>query len=223
MSKRPVHVKHSYAQCGEDLILSHLFNEIGIAKPIYVDIGAHHPQYLNNTYLFYLRGALGLNIEPDPTLFQLFLKERPNDTNLNIGISDKTAIADLYIMNEPTLNTFSKEEAERVNLEHPGYFIKEVIPVQLRTINDVLKEGVLKDGPDLMSIDVEGLDELIVRSMDASGPMPKVMCIETITFSTKGAGSKKTDLIDHVKNRGYAVYADTYINTIFLKEGALAK
>lgn len=214
---RPDHTKHSYSQCGEDLILAHLFGELRIATPHFVDIGAHHPQYINNTYLFHLAGSRGVNIEPDPLLFQRFVAERPLDTNLNIGIGTSNSVADLYIMNEPTLNTFVKDEADRVHAEHPGYFIKEVVPVPMRTINDILAEHAPATGTDLMSIDVEGLDEVIVRSMADGATLPKVMCIETITFSTKGEGVKKTDLIDHVKQRGYFVYADTYINTIFVR------
>ena len=43
------------------------------------------------------------------------------------------------------------------------------------------------------------------------------MCIETISFSTTGNGVKNTALIDFVKAQGYMVYADTYINTIFVR------
>ncbi|HEY0977965.1 MAG TPA: FkbM family methyltransferase [Flavobacteriales bacterium] len=208
------HVKHSYAQCGEDLILSHLFHELRIVSPTYVDIGAHHPTYINNTYLFHLRGSRGINIEPDPVLFRRFVTERPADTNLNIGIGETRSVADLYVMNEPTLNTFVKEEADRTHSQHPGYFIKEVVKVPVHTINEVLAEHGPFQEPDLLSLDVEGLDEVVVRSMAAR---PKVMCIETITFSTRNAGTKKTGLMEHVQQLGYFIYADTFINTIFVR------
>ncbi len=35
--------KISYAQCGEDLIVSGLFQTLGISQPTYLDLGAHHP------------------------------------------------------------------------------------------------------------------------------------------------------------------------------------
>ena len=59
--------KISYSQCGEDLILKQLFTALGIGKVNYLDIGAHHPTCLNNTYLFYGYGGHGVCVEPDPS------------------------------------------------------------------------------------------------------------------------------------------------------------
>jgi len=42
----------SYCQSGEDLILSLAFYSLGISRPTYLDIGAHHPEYLSNSALF---------------------------------------------------------------------------------------------------------------------------------------------------------------------------
>lgn len=57
--------KISYSQCGEDLIVSFIFNRLGILNPNYIDIGAHHPYKLSNTAFFYESGSRGINIEPD--------------------------------------------------------------------------------------------------------------------------------------------------------------
>ena len=40
-----------YSQFGEDLILAHLFSQIGISKPTYLDIGANEPKFICNTLL----------------------------------------------------------------------------------------------------------------------------------------------------------------------------
>lgn len=52
--------KEPYSQCGEGLILQYLFRVFGIGKVSYLDIGAHHPPYLSNTYLFYANGGSGV-------------------------------------------------------------------------------------------------------------------------------------------------------------------
>jgi len=77
--------------------------------------------------LFYKKGCTGVNIEPDISLFRILKKERSKDTNINkgIGLTDKTELAHFYIMSSSTLNTFSKEEAERINNLNDHY-IKEV-------------------------------------------------------------------------------------------------
>ncbi|MBK9175727.1 MAG: FkbM family methyltransferase [Flavobacteriales bacterium] len=215
----PNHAKTSYAQCGEDLIVDFILQQLGIDKPWYIDVGAHHPAYLNNTYLFYLRGARGVNVEPDPALLMAFLDVRPDDTNLGVGVGGEAGTAELLVFNEPTLNTFSEEEAAHAHAEHPGYFVTNRVPVPIRTIDSIIQEHAPPTGIDFMSIDVEGLDETIIRSMNPDGPMPKVLCVETITFSAKRAGEKRKDLIDLVLSRGYSVHADTHINTLFVQRG----
>ena len=123
--KKKVQYKKSFSQSGEDLIVKYIFDILNIYKPSYLDIGAHHPTYLSNSALLYLNGSKGINIEPDPLLFKKFLKGRKNDINLNIGISDKEEVLDFYILNNPTLNTFSKKKvkamAKRVNILLPMF------------------------------------------------------------------------------------------------------
>ena len=101
--------KTSFSQCGEDLIIKFIFDNIGIHEPSYIDIGAHHPYFISNTALFYKNGCRGINIEPDPILFKGFLKYRNEDKNLNIGVSSTNNEMDFYIISTPTLNTFSKD------------------------------------------------------------------------------------------------------------------
>jgi hypothetical protein len=67
---------------------------------------------------------------------------------------------------------------------------------------------------------VEGLEESVFSAgiNDEKGPL--VICAETVTFSEKDRGVKKQDLIKLICSKGYMVYADTFINTIFVKESA---
>ena len=61
--KRKNYKQISYSQCGEDLIMNFIFNNLRIEKPSYIDIGAHHPFWLSNTFFFYKKGSKGINIE----------------------------------------------------------------------------------------------------------------------------------------------------------------
>jgi len=214
--------KKSYSQCGEDLIIDFIFGQIGVTRPSYIDIGAHHPYYLSNTALFSEKGSKGINIEPDPYLFSQFIKARPHDTNLNVGAGQQDGYQDFYIMSTPTMNTFSKTVADEL-VETAGFSIKEVKPIQLLSLNTVLDKYNASKFPDLFSLDVEGLDEVIIQSIDFRKSYPKVICVETLSYSDNGQGKKNNQLIELISNRGYAQYADTYINTIFVKEGLLRR
>jgi len=58
----------SYSQAGEDVVVMHLLNDIGIKQIKYLDIGANKPTFGSNTYLFYSRGNTGVLVEADPSL-----------------------------------------------------------------------------------------------------------------------------------------------------------
>jgi FkbM family methyltransferase len=212
--------KVSYSQCGEDLIMDHLLTSLGITRPFFVDIGAHHPKYLNNTYRSYRKGARGVNIEPDPSLIKQFMSQRPGDLNLGIGVTDApgTTTATLHIFNEPTLNTFSAAEADRIIKEDDRFKVVGRCDVSMMNINDVLDTHCAHRRIDILSMDVEGLDEALIRAMDFERHEPLIICLETISFSSTGRGVKNTELIDHIVANGYMVYADTNINTIFVLE-----
>ncbi len=208
--------KLSYSQCGEDLIIKYIFDGLGIVNPSYLDIGAYHPYRFNNTAIFYSSGATGINIEPDPDQYQIFLKKRKFDLNLNIGVSDISGEMTLNIMSVPTLTTFSQETAN--NMEKEGYSVLEKKQIRVKTISEIIETYCDNRFPDLLSIDVEGLDERIIKSIDFSKSKPIVICVETISFSNTGMGIKNTEIIDFLEHQDYIVFADTNINTIFVRK-----
>jgi FkbM family methyltransferase len=182
-----------------------------------MDIGAHHPFGLNNTAIFYENGSRGINIEPDPTLIKAFIEHRPNDINLNIGIADKKSVLDFYIINDPVLNTFSREEAEKYHKEG-NFRIVEQRKVEVETVQSVLDQYARGKFPDFLTIDAEGIDEIVLKAIDFNHNFPLIICVETISFSQSGRGIKNTGLIDFIRSHGYLLYADTYINSIFVRK-----
>ncbi|MDF2433976.1 MAG: hypothetical protein JWP44_3607 [Mucilaginibacter sp.] len=214
--------KTSYSQSGEDLIIDFIFNHIGISHPSYLDIGAHHPFYLSNTAHFYERGCRGINIEPDPELIKLFVQYRKEDLNLNIGIGAEIGNADFYIISSPTLNTFSKKEAENY-INEGDYKITNIINIPVNSLKNIIAEHSEGVFPDFLNIDAEGIDEHIIKSIDYTKSCPLVICIETLTFSASGNGVKNTSISSFLVSKGYMLYADTNINTIFVKGDAWRK
>lgn len=207
----------SFSQCGEDLIINFIFTNMFKQESInYLDIGAHHSTWLSNTKFFYEQNGNGVLIEPDPILFEEINKNRPKDICINCGIGfENKSIADFFIMEPPTLNTFSKEEAH--NLEkNNGFKIKNVIKVKLININEILNKYFL-NGLDFLSLDVEGLDFNILKSLDYKNIRPKVICVETLNFDTdRKKQHKEENIIEFLKEQNYFVFADTFINTIFV-------
>ena len=211
--------KNSYSQCGEDLILDHLFSWLQIDRLTYLDIGAHHPMFLSNTYYFYLKGCHGVCVEPDPVLFKEIAAKRRKDICLNLGVGvSSQEKASFYIMTSPTLNTFSEEEARRY--ESIGKIkIEKVLDIPLLTVNEIIARN-FAHCPHFVSIDTEGLDLDIVKSFDFDNFRPQVFCIETLSYTENNSEVKSIEIIDYMRNKDYFVYADTYINTIFVDRNA---
>lgn len=210
----------SYSQCGEDIILRFVFTALKIAHPRYIDIGAHDPIVGSNTYLFYTAGSRGVCVEPNPTLYTKIARVRPRDICLKIGVGPTSAEAVEYFeMTSETLNTFSRAEAERYvsSGAYGGQEIKNVLQLPLIGIGDLM-ERYGTDYSDLISIDVEGLDFTLIQAFDFTRYRPKVFCIETARGVAHHKAEKNQLLIEYLEKQGYRLYADTFINSIFVDE-----
>lgn len=214
------HIRRSYSQSGEDIIISDLFTRLGIIHATYLDIGANEPVSLSNTYRLYTMGSSGVCVEPNPILFKKLQTKRKRDTCLNTGVAfDERKEADYYMFSDNLhgLNTFSKEEAafwENTGNEQIGkHKIEKTIRMKLVDINELMQK-YFNPYPNLVSIDVEGLDLEILKTINFDRFKPEVFCIETLQFQGNNKESKNRQLIGFLEEKGYFVYADTYINSI---------
>jgi len=222
-------LRSSYAQSGEDIIISDLFTRLGIEKPSYLDIGANEPFALSNTYRLYKRGCKGVCIEPNPRLAQKFKQKRKRDVVLNMGIAfNESKEADYYLFagNAHGFSTFSKEEADfwvHTGNDRVGKFkVDKIIKTPLIPINEVI-EQYFSPWPNFITIDVEGLDLSILKTLDFDRFQTEIFCVETLVYESGNKESKNLNLINFFTDKGYFNYADTYINTIFCKEDVYKK
>jgi FkbM family methyltransferase len=222
--------QYAYSQFGEDLIIAHLFSQCGISKPTYLDIGANEPRYISNTYFFYLRGSRGVLIEPNPYLYKKLKSARPGDTVLNTGIGfTEVAEADFYVFPNYAngLSTFSEKEArhwENTGMKGLGKIpVEKVIRIPLVPVNKILEKYFAGSAPNLISLDVEGLDLEILKGLDFNKYQPEVICVETLGYDENQQGFKMNDIIEFMLTQHYGIYADTRVNTIFARKDIFKK
>lgn len=207
--------KSSYSQCGEDILVQYIFNLRSVYNPTYIDIGANHPYFISNTALFYKNGCRGINVDANPQLIEVFNKERPEDINLNIGISNAEGEMDFYLMEDNTLSTFSKQECDFMIAN--GKKLGNVQRVKLTTIQSLLDKYTNGIFPDFLSLDVEGYDFEILKTIEFEKSSPKIICVEAAEYSPIGAGNRRNELIDFLTSKGYYEYANTNLNAIMVK------
>jgi FkbM family methyltransferase len=170
----------SFAQNGEDILFYRAFQ--CKKNGTFIDIGAGHPIADNVTLWLRMRGWRGVNIEPNPIFFDDLITYRPDDTNLNVGVSDKVGELTYYQVEQnelghgwglssfdPACERLAREQGLKVN--------HLIIPVT--TLDDIaVKYG--RRGIDLLKIDVEGLEAAIISSTDWSRFTPQLICVEAV-------------------------------------------
>ncbi|MBY5949911.1 FkbM family methyltransferase [Algoriphagus marincola] len=202
----------SFSQEGEDVLLKRIFDIRKKYRGFYIDVGAHHPYRYSNTYLFYLKGWSGINIDAMPNSMKAFNKVRARDINLEIPISDQKQVLTYYAFNETALNGFSKEISEkRDGQDHfKLLFTKDI---QTATLEEILDQYLPKNQEiDFLTVDVEGLDFEVIRSINLDKYKPKVILAEILRNSLSNLD--QNPMLGYLEEYGYSVLAKT-VNTAF--------
>lgn len=165
----------SHSLFGEDMVVRALLP--GVRNGFFVDIGAHHPVYSSNTFHFYQRGWRGINIDAAPGSMDVFRLVRPRDINLEACISDQAGVAvNFFLFEDTLLNTADPQAAQEARAR--GLQPVKTVEMKTRTLADVLQQHAPNTFIDYLNIDVEGLDESILRSIDWNLYRPTVISFE---------------------------------------------
>lgn len=207
----------SYSQLGEDAVIMKLFQQVlHIAEPSFIDVGAHDPYEISNTALFHNAGCHGINIEANPILFKRFLAERPDDVNVNCGVSsfsDSGKEMPFYMIDDWSgRNSFSKEMVEKFVKDYPQFKIREVRKIPMKSLQSILDENKVSQCPDYMSIDIEGMEFDVLKDFDLKNNGPKVMTLEINEYSRYGEALK-----DLILDAGYFLWLKIGENSTFVK------
>lgn len=198
----------TYAQSGEDLALLNLFGCLRIQHPSYLDVGAHHPFIISNTALLYQRGCRGINVEANPALIGLFERLRPEDKNIN------AAVVGIKKGETATLNRVNELSGVNSLLPVKGHGpMLDQIEVPVFTLMEIVDQFNDGQWPDLLTMDVEGLDLEIFRSIDYRRADPKVICAEAVS----GHGDVGRELRELFNANGYVMHSWCGNNMLFVR------
>lgn len=210
----------SFSQSGEDSIIKYIFSTLNkdIKNCTYLDLGANHAVHLSNTYSFYSKGARGVLLEANPELADELTEQRPEDIVINKCLAEKSGESlDFYIMNGDGLSTTDYGSAQNFIKENPSLEITKTITVDSITINEIINRYFSEKAPDIMNIDIEGMELAVLKMTDFERFRPLVIICEMIDYKNGlTVGQKNQNIIDLMHENDYEEFAFTGINSIFI-------
>ena len=207
-------IKFHYSQFGEDIILREILKK-EISNGFYLDVGCYHPKKFSNTYMLYKKGWSGINIDMEEDKISLFNMVRPRDLNVLSPISDKEEEVTLYRYSKYGLeSTIDKKIASETT---DSIYDKTII--KTKTLNEVLNKSSYKDTQiDVLSIDTEGMDFRVLKSLDIKKYSPKVIIIED--HHKKIEDILETDTFKFLVQNNYILRSWSFYSLIFILPGS---
>jgi FkbM family methyltransferase len=171
-------------QHGEDRLLSLVFRDQ--KSGLLIDVGAADGYWNSNSRILLQRpGWSGILIEPEPEQFAKLNEMytgRPGISCINCGIGLEEGRKTFYCGGQ--VSTFKDEIKHSAEVNHDIKY-KE-IEVWISTLTSVLDDVGIDVAIDFLSIDVEGMNYEVWRSLDKQKYSPKLVCIEGNKYIMEG-------------------------------------
>jgi hypothetical protein len=194
-----------YSQTGEDLIISQM---LGKRKGQYIDVGSGYPIWGSNTYSLYLKGWNGILIDPIKRNIRYSRLIRPRDKSILGAIGSKKENAIFYEFTDYVYSTFSEEICQsRIDA---GLVLKDKYEVNFILINELF-QSLDNSKLILLSIDTEGQEESILKSINFDKFLPEIIIAEEIESPLK----KISAIGIFLNKKGYSLYAYTGYSSIY--------
>ena len=161
-----------HSQFAEDVSINRLFPKK--YKGFFVDVGSFHPQKCNNTWKLYKKGWRGVNIDIDSIKIEGFDLVRPGDTNVHCAVSNKEGEITYWANGFYSLTTSLDDDFVA---RKKGYIQKNT---RCAKLTDILDNSMFKDKSiDFLSVDAEGHDLEVLKSLDFDRYDPSLIAVET--------------------------------------------
>ena len=220
-SKLSGHYFLSYSSYGEDAIIEGVFkrlhwmgfNKIFLPKT-YLDVGCFHPVKDSNTFFLYQKGWKGTVVDPNIFFEPLFRRLRPKDNFFGNAVSNSSISLPYYVFSDTaSSNTMDKGFAEKIALEQN----LELPPP--RNISTISLENLMDrhfksfgEYPFIVNIDVEGMDDEIVDSIQPVWEIPFIL-VEDVSLGT----FIDSDLKKKLSQKGYEPISANFLTTLYLR------
>lgn len=172
-----------------------------------MDVGANDPFEQNLTWFLEQQGWTGILIEPNPALYQRLLEKRPRCRAYQVacGSPEQVGVANLHLA--------VGHAQSSIRPDFDTALTGEVIRVQLRTLDSILREAGIEK-IDFLSIDVEGLELDVLRGLDLGKFSPQLILVEDHMYSYEKHR--------YLRSKGYRLIRRTGYNNWYVPHEATA-
>jgi len=189
--------KISYSLSSVDLIVDYIFKYKN--DGLYIDVGCQHPISNNNTYILYKKGWNGINIDLDKKNIDLFNISRPDDTNINIAVSDKSGNVNLFYYHDGSpINTINSQ-----NADYQKNKFKKIKLIKSENLNKILANINFNKKVDYLNIDVEGHELNVLKGFNILKYRPSIISIEYLDYEMKQLELKNNNLENIINSNIY--------------------
>jgi FkbM family methyltransferase len=208
---------HTYASHGEDSICVAVLERLGIKHGSYLEVGAYHPSIASNSALLNELGWNGALVEPNPFMANLLREARPGDAVFEFACGNNGE-ATLHMFSDwASSNSMDEDFAAKIS-SGQGIEVARTIKVKVKTVSEVIRLMELQgfDKPEVVSIDVEGMDFEVLSTFDFDYWKPTIFVIEDIDLDLSNvAGSS---IYRFMIRNGYRMISHALISSIYVRD-----
>lgn len=168
--------RRHHAQFGEDAVLLDWLHQ---REGFFVDVGCYHPSKFSNTYALYRRGWRGVNIDMDEIKVRAFAMARSDDTNVHAAISDQPGEVNIHRFSKYGLGSMIVMDGEAPPVSQQAI---ETVRLKTMTLDEILETTPYRGREiDLLTVDAEGHDLEVLRSLSFERHRPRLILVELHT------------------------------------------
>ena len=164
----------SFTRNREDVLIMRALQEV--EQGFYVDVGAFQPRTDSNTFALYRRGWRGLVVEPQAKLHDLWQRERPEDIMVGAAIGATEGVAQFYEFTGREQNATTN--ASVAAMHEAGGHAASCSTVPRASLTSLLERHRPSGEIHLLSVDVEGAEEEVLRGLDLRRFRPWLVVME---------------------------------------------
>ena len=206
-------LRKSYSNWGIDIMCDFFFAKKD--NGVYIDVGCHHPFLNNNTYPLYKRNWSGINIDIDYSSIDIFNFFRPNDLNIQVGVSNIVGESDLYFYhNRAAKNTLSKVM---------GSSAQKIKKINTDTLDNIIEKSKFKNKKiNFLSIDVEGFELKVLKGLNLEKYKPDLIVLEYLQPNIKELSEQnikkiqESEIYKYMINKNYKMINWIHADIVFV-------